>query len=68
MGAHDVRDRKVDALLSSFSMVFKDVYLFDDTVESDIGFGRPQAMRKEGIYRDSVGMRERTIGWGLAQA
>lgn len=49
MGAHDVRDRKVDALLSSFSMVFKDVYLFDDTVESDIGFGRPQAMRKEGI-------------------
>ena len=22
----------------------------------------------EGIYRDSVGMRERTIGWKLAQA
>ncbi|ERL08228.1 hypothetical protein HMPREF1316_0258 [Olsenella profusa F0195] len=48
MCAHDVRDWKVDALLSSFSMVFKDVYLFDDTIESDIEFGRPQTCARRG--------------------
>ena len=47
VGAHDVRDWKVDALLSNFSMVFQGVYLFDDTIENNIKFGRPQATHAE---------------------
>ncbi|WP_058270329.1 ABC transporter ATP-binding protein [Olsenella massiliensis] len=47
VGGHDVRDWKVDALLSNFSMVFQGVYLFDDTVENNIKFGRPEASHEE---------------------
>lgn len=47
VGAHDVRDWKVDALLSNFSMVFQGVYLFDDTIENNIKFGRPEATHEE---------------------
>ncbi|MDY3981728.1 MAG: ATP-binding cassette domain-containing protein, partial [Paraeggerthella sp.] len=34
-------------LLANFSMVFQGVYLFDDTVENNIRFGRPNASRAE---------------------
>lgn len=39
IGGHDVREFTVDSLLRNFSMVFQDVYLFDDTVEANISFG-----------------------------
>ena len=39
IGDHDVREFTVDNLLRNFSMVFQDVYLFDDTVEVNISFG-----------------------------
>ena len=39
IGGHDVREFTVDSLLRNFSMVFQDVYLFDDTVEANIAFG-----------------------------
>ena len=47
VGGRDVRDWKVDALLSNFSMVFQGVYLFDDTIENNIKFGRPDATHQE---------------------
>lgn len=47
VGGTDVRDWKVDALLQNFSMVFQGVYLFDDTVENNIKFGRPDATHAE---------------------
>ena len=47
VGGRDVRDWKVDALLSNFSMVFQGVYLFDDTIENKIKFGRPDATHEE---------------------
>ncbi|ACV23821.1 Lipid A export ATP-binding/permease protein MsbA [Slackia heliotrinireducens] len=43
IGGHDVREFTVDSLLRNFSMVFQDVYLFDDTIEANIAFGREGA-------------------------
>ena len=34
VGGHDVREFTVDSLLRNFSMVFQDVYLFNDTLEA----------------------------------
>ena len=45
VGKHDVREFGCDSLLRNFSMVFQDVYLFDDTVEANIAFGVPGATR-----------------------
>lgn len=39
IGDHDVREFTVDSLLRNFSMVFQDVYLFDDSIEANISFG-----------------------------
>lgn len=47
LGGVDVRDWKVDDLLANFSMVFQGVYLFDDTIENNIKFGRPDATHDE---------------------
>ncbi len=47
VGGVDARDWKVDALLQNFSMVFQGVYLFDDTIENNIKFGRPEATHAE---------------------
>lgn len=47
LGGTDVRDFRVDSLLASFSIVFQGVYLFDDTVEANIAFGRPGATHEE---------------------
>lgn len=43
VGGHNVREFTVDSLLANFSMVFQDVYLFNDTIEANIAFGRPDA-------------------------
>lgn len=47
LGGHDVRDYTCDSLLANFAIVFQDVYLFDDTVENNIRFGRPGATDEE---------------------
>ncbi len=46
VGGHDVREFTVDSLLRNFSMVFQDVYLFDDTIEANIAFGCQGATRE----------------------
>lgn len=47
IGGVDVRERTAESLLSRISMVFQNVYLFNDTVENNIRFGRPDASREE---------------------
>ena len=43
LGGHDVREFDMDSLLRSFSCVFQSVYLFHDTIASNIRFGQPDA-------------------------
>lgn len=43
VGGVDVRDLSCDGLLASISVVFQNPYLFDDTIENNIKFGRPDA-------------------------
>lgn len=43
----NVKDYRYDNLLSNFSFVFQDVYLFDDTVKNNIAFGNPDATYDE---------------------
>lgn len=47
IGGVDVRDYRYDELLSNFTFVFQDVYLFDDTVRNNIKFGKPDAIDEE---------------------
>lgn len=47
VGGSDVRDWDFDALMPQFSMVFQNVYLFNDTIENNIRFGRPDATHEE---------------------
>lgn len=47
IGGHDVREFTCDSLLSYVSMVFQKVYLFNDTVENNIKFGKQEASHAE---------------------
>ncbi len=47
VGGHDVREFTCDSLLKNISMVFQNVYLFNDTVMNNIRFGRPDATDEE---------------------
>ena len=47
IGGHDVREFTCDSLLSYVSMVFQKVYLFNDTIENNIKFGKPNASHAE---------------------
>ncbi|WP_369354871.1 ABC transporter ATP-binding protein [Streptomyces sp. cg2] len=43
LGGTDVRDFATDDLMAQLSLVFQDVYLFDDTLEANIRLGNPEA-------------------------
>lgn len=47
LGGYDVREYKLDSLMKNISMVFQNVYLFCDTIENNIRFGRPEATRQQ---------------------
>ena len=47
VGGLDVREQTTVTLMKSLSMVFQDVYLFDDTLEANIRIGNPDATDKE---------------------
>ena len=49
LGGHDLREFTCDSLLSNISMVFQNVYLFNDTIRANILFGRPDATEEEMI-------------------
>ena len=47
IGGKDVRDYTADSVLEYISMVFQNVYLFHDSVENNIRFGRPEATHEQ---------------------
>ena len=47
LGKHDVREYTLDSLLKNYSMVFQNVYLFNDTVANNIRFGKTDATLEE---------------------
>ena len=47
LGGHDLREFTCDSLLSNISMVFQNVYLFNDTIRANILFGKPDATEEE---------------------
>lgn len=49
IGGHEVREFTCDSLLKNISMVFQNVYLFQDTIFNNIQFGNPRATKEEVI-------------------
>ncbi len=49
LGGVDVRNYSLDSLLSNISMVFQNVYLFNDTIRANICFGRDNVTEEEMI-------------------
>ncbi|MDO5717230.1 MAG: ABC transporter ATP-binding protein [Tissierellia bacterium] len=47
LGGRNIKDYKLDVLWDNISVVFQDVYLFNDTIENNIKFGTPNATREE---------------------
>lgn len=47
IGGKDVRDYTLESLMDQISMVFQTVYLFADTIENNIKFGKPEATHAE---------------------
>lgn len=47
IGGRDVRDYTLESLMDQISMVFQNVYLFADTIENNIKFGKPEATHEE---------------------
>ena len=47
IAGRDVRDYTLDSLLSNISMVFQNVYLFNDTIANNIKFGKPDATMED---------------------
>lgn len=47
LGGTNVKDYSMNSLMSNFSFVFQNVYLFADTIENNIKFGRPEATHEE---------------------
>lgn len=49
LGGINVKDYNMNALISNFSFVFQNVYLFQDTIENNIKFGSQEASHEEVI-------------------
>jgi len=49
VGGRNIKDMKMDRLLSYISMVFQDVYLFNDNIINNIRFGKGDATEEEVI-------------------
>lgn len=47
IGGKNIKDYKKENLMNSISMVFQDVYLFEDTIENNIKFGKQNASHEE---------------------
>jgi ATP-binding cassette subfamily B protein len=47
LGGRDIASLSLDSLLGNLSMVFQQVYLFNDTILSNIRFGNPAATREQ---------------------
>ena len=49
IGGVNIKDLKTEELLSNLSIVFQDVYLFNDTILNNIKFGKPDATFEQAI-------------------
>jgi ATP-binding cassette subfamily B protein IrtB len=49
IGGINIKTYTLESLMEQISMVFQNVYLFQDTIENNIRFGRPDAAREEVI-------------------
>ncbi|HGD5728371.1 TPA: ABC transporter ATP-binding protein [Streptococcus agalactiae] len=49
IGGHDVKEYSLESLMRQISMVFQNVYLFQDTIENNIKFAKPDATHEEVI-------------------
>lgn len=49
IGGVDIREMKLSTLMSQISAVFQKVYLFNDTIEHNILYGKPDATKEEVI-------------------
>lgn len=49
LGGKNIKEYKLDNLLANFSMVFQNVYLFNDTIENNIKFGNPSCSKQDVI-------------------
>ena len=47
LGNINVKDYSMDSLMSNFAFVFQSVYLFADTIENNIKFGKQEATHEE---------------------
>lgn len=47
IGGVDVKEYTADSLMKYISMVFQNVYLFNDTIENNIRFGNPDATHEQ---------------------
>lgn len=47
VGGQDVKQHTADSLMKYISMVFQNVYLFNDTIENNILFGNPDATHEQ---------------------
>ncbi len=47
IGGRNVKDYTLESLMDNISMVFQNVYLFNDTIENNIKFGRPEATHEQ---------------------
>lgn len=47
LGGVNVKDYSMNSLMSNFAFVFQSVYLFADTIENNIKFGRQEASHEE---------------------
>ena len=47
IGGTDIREYTLESLMDQISMVFQNVYLFADTIENNIKFGRPDATHEQ---------------------
>lgn len=47
IGGRDVKEYTLESLMSQISMVFQNVYLFADTIENNIKFGKTDATHQE---------------------
>lgn len=47
IGGVNIKDITCDSLLKDIAIVFQNVYLFNDTIEANIRYGKPDATREE---------------------
>lgn len=47
IGGKNIKDYTLESLMDQISMVFQNVYLFADTIENNIKFGKPNATHEE---------------------